>query len=206
MFNPPRSRKSSGLSPRLRGNRRRGYRGRAGLGSIPAPAGEPLTTPPTRCATGVYPRACGGTGTPVSGCFPHGGLSPRLRGNLRRALHPVLPDGSIPAPAGEPHRVGNIKRNGEAYPRACGGTIWSIAIDSPAMGLSPAPCGGTKELWPDSLGDVGLSPRLRGNHGQRRRREGHHRSIPAPAGEPAFRAAAFLASSVYPRACGGTKG
>ena len=51
-----------GLSPRLRGNqlfiRNDGHT----AGSIPAPAGEPVTSPPYWGLREVYPRACGGTG------------------------------------------------------------------------------------------------------------------------------------------------
>ena len=132
----------------------------------------------------VYPRACGGTVWNDDVSLGSTGLSPRLRGN--RAFGKIVPHErrSIPAPAGEPHRVGNIKRNGEAYPRACGGTIWSIAIDSPAMGLSP---------------------RLRGNQGTLAGLLGRRGSIPAPAGEPWAAPTERRPPSVYPRACGGTK-
>ena len=70
-----------GLSPRLRGN----LRGSAHLppvnGSIPAPAGEPLSPISTCQACAVYPRACGGTIIHNVICEPLLGLSPRLRGN-----------------------------------------------------------------------------------------------------------------------------
>ena len=50
-----------GLSPRVRGNRRRRRpRGRRG-GSIPACAGEPRAHLGSARSAGVYPRVCGGT-------------------------------------------------------------------------------------------------------------------------------------------------
>ena len=74
----------AGLSPRLRGNPHAATTENATTGSIPAPAGEPQTSPNT-IATVT-------------------GLSPRLRGNP--VQHPILVmlrrDRSIPAPAGEP--------------------------------------------------------------------------------------------------------
>ena len=58
---PRRSRTSSGLSPRVRGNRRgRGFVNRRGR-SIPACAGEPSSRAYRHCRCGVYPRVCGGT-------------------------------------------------------------------------------------------------------------------------------------------------
>ena len=77
----------------------------------------------------VYPRVCGGTvGRRIAwGCYL--GLSPRVRGN------PELIDminngaGSIPACAGEPRPQRREPREGQVYPRVCGGT--SIPSPSP---------------------------------------------------------------------------
>ena len=52
---------SSGLSPRMRGNRLPRLALPDGRGSIPAHAGEPETPPESEPDIGVYPRACGGT-------------------------------------------------------------------------------------------------------------------------------------------------
>ena len=151
-----------GLSPRLRGNRTSSMSSHLGLGSIPAPAGEPC--PVRRCLAvssvypracggthprlgskgqlGVYPRACGGTGLNRAGWLQAPGLSPRLRGNHILTTVAAATSGSIPAPAGEPGSRGGISKLERVYPRACGGTISSL--DSPLM-------------------EMGLSPRLRGN-------------------------------------------
>ena len=77
---------SSGLSPRLRGNRVRPRGATAGAGSIPAPAGEPFVWSLAKPAWSVYPRACGGTNVSDQGNMSVGGLSPRLRGNLDSVL------------------------------------------------------------------------------------------------------------------------
>ncbi len=75
-----------GLSPRVRGNRypshRQGIRSR----SIPACAGEPQIGIAAAAKERVYPRVCGGTGNLIIPSSDALGLSPRVRGNLERAL------------------------------------------------------------------------------------------------------------------------
>ncbi len=71
----------TGLSPRVRGNPGLQAADRNLQGSIPARAGEPITSPSEISSTGVYPRACGGTVAPVKTPKPTMGLSPRVRGN-----------------------------------------------------------------------------------------------------------------------------
>ena len=113
-----------------------------------------------------------------------GGLSPRLRGNLRVGPAVVNVGGSIPALAGEPPGARNHCHPSTVYPRACGGTR-SVTI-----------C---------FLVVAGLSPRLRGNPYAPCLGPCRAGSIPAPAGEPASICRAIIASRVYPRACGGTE-
>ena len=140
-----------GLSPRLRGNHRKGEYDGLLFRSIPAPAGEPSGPYRSSRHCKVYPRACGGTwGKPLLTFFRQG-LSPRLRGNLfNHTLQPANRR-SIPAPAGEPvflsRRAGGLK----VYPRACGGT---------GVATRPGP------ICP------GLSPRLRGNRRRAKRHPG----------------------------------
>ena len=113
-----------GLSPRLRGNLGAGASSMGMIGSIPAPAGEPLPNAVAQRRVGVYPRACGGTsyfeagnnsymvypracGGTVHPDLPRScprGLSPRLRGNHYTSTLTNTGSGSIPAPAGEPVR------------------------------------------------------------------------------------------------------
>ena len=72
------------------------------MGSIPAPAGEPVEIGAPDAVSRVYPRACGGTrGRQRVGMFGMG-LSPRLRGNRLRTQRRRHAKRSIPAPAGEP--------------------------------------------------------------------------------------------------------
>ena len=74
----------SGLSPRVRGNRRRTTHCRRRCGSIPACAGEPTPSRGAGCCWRVYPRVCGGTSL-CAVKMPSGwGLSPRVRGNRRK--------------------------------------------------------------------------------------------------------------------------
>ena len=154
---------TTGLSPRLRGNRHLHHQRRLYKRSIPAPAGEPRPNSRIVYPPRVYPRACGGTNRRVRGVSARMGLSPRLRGNLLVPATPPIVTGSIPAPAGEPFSLDRPARNSTVYPRACGGTVSCEALVK---------------------GADGLSPRLRGNLSGRGRPRIARGSIPAPAGEP----------------------
>ena len=68
----------------------------------------------------------------------------------------------------------------------------------------PRVCGGTEPINPVTTVTRGLSPRVRGNRGSQSDGRNSGRSIPACAGEPGLRRYRFLATSVYPRVCGGT--
>ena len=109
--------KTSGLSPRLRGNLR----------------GRPCWRPDPA----VYPRACGGTLLVGSANAPTAGLSPRLRGNRESSFPGSLSAGSIPAPAGEPLESVYRDRRPWVYPRACGGTWFLLQMPLSMTGLSP---------------------------------------------------------------------
>ena len=157
---------SSGLSPRVRGNLTVccGPQGR--VRSIPARAGEPLGVAVVLDGEGVYPRACGGTGSYERWLGKYHGLSPRVRGNPSPPGVPSPPGGSIPARAGEPDiRCVTVDWHW-VYPRACGGTDHN--------GLSDP-------------NDTGLSPRVRGNRDVRNQVAAYIGSIPARAGEPCSR-------------------
>ena len=71
----------NGLSPRVRGNPVRSSWRRTYKWSIPACAGEPLSTTLTALSPTVYPRVCGGTASCQWGPAARYGLSPRVRGN-----------------------------------------------------------------------------------------------------------------------------
>ena len=76
---------SVGLSPRVRGNRRRDICGGRSDGERE-----------------VYPRVCGGTSASVPPDNVVSGLSPRVRGNRVTIQSRTGIPGSIPACAGEP--------------------------------------------------------------------------------------------------------
>ena len=77
-----RGKRSTGLSPRRRGNRTFATCSAGPRGSIPAQAGEPKAESKGWCNKQVYPRAGGGTLNDVARISTHLGLSPRRRGNL----------------------------------------------------------------------------------------------------------------------------
>ena len=155
----------------------------ADVRSIPACAGEPTLPHPTPSPSGVYPRVCGGTGTPGKDGKDGLGLSPRVRGNLDYLSSYTTCKRSIPACAGEPGLPRAKQREKMVYPRVCGGTT------------APAPTG---------AGHTGLSPRVRGNPGRGCLTDWQVRSIPACAGEPAAGLQRRSPPAVYPRVCGGT--
>ena len=134
-------------------------------------------------ALSVYPRACGATG--FGGRRPRSrhGLSPRMRGNRPDHRHLRSIARSIPAHAGQPCKLPAISFLLMVYPRACGATADRRAAVNAR---------------------VGLSPRMRGNLRQSRRRRAALRSIPAHAGQPARYRRERHRRAVYPRACGAT--
>ena len=111
-----------GLSPRVRGNLYGHPRGNMVTGSIPACAGEPTSCCPPCTYRRVYPRVCGGTTVYAAKNGGVAGLSPRVRGNLRKKGGHLRPVGSIPACAGEPKASASSLSIQQVYPRVCGGT------------------------------------------------------------------------------------
>ena len=172
-----------GLSPRVRGNLLRIRHRGGGARSIPARAGEPVSSSASIRLPSVYPRACGGTGYLRVRWECTTGLSPRVRGNHPSGLPPAGYPGSIPARAGEPAGWLLPGWKTAVYPRACGGTSFDV----------------TSVRY-----QAGLSPRVRGNRPARYVPVLIQRSIPARAGEPIGRPRQVQSPKVYPRACGGT--
>ena len=126
-----------GLSPRVRGNQAQGTGRVQRAGSIPACAGEPGSRHRTRSTSWVYPRVCGGTTRISSFASRVMGLSPRVRGNQRKAPPRHHRRGSIPACAGEPWSAFPTRCHRRVYPRVCGGTMSSGSRAVRATGLSP---------------------------------------------------------------------
>ena len=174
-----------GLSPRVRGNRRRMDGAGVRAGSIPACAGEPSGDETPSEMDRVYPRVCGGTSIILLCQTHHQGLSPRVRGNRGFVLDAPSTRGSIPACAGEPATRSSAPRGCPVYPRVCGGTFTSESL--------------MNSQW-------GLSPRVRGNRRLRDCNRPGFGSIPACAGEPICATTPRLVARVYPRVCGGTPG
>ena len=154
---------SEGLSPRVRGNLPPLFGAGRISGSIPACAGEPVSTLAFSRAWQVYPRVCGGTMSNFFDSVFIKGLSPRVRGNLCQCARRPSCARSIPACAGEPREDGQDAQGGKVYPRVCGGTQMRHIVD---------------------VSETGLSPRVRGNPSCPCRAETRPRSIPACAGEP----------------------
>ena len=172
-----------GLSPRVRGNLCCKHPVVVSRGSIPASAGEPVTSIPPSIIMRVYPRECGGTAPGSSATSTGQGLSPRVRGNLV-CFHGCCKNvRSIPASAGEPLGLFSTHSGPGVYPRECGGT--------PRLPLLPRL-------------HLGLSPRVRGNRETAVSRPKVDGSIPASAGEPEGAAVHDVVCQVYPRECGGT--
>ena len=111
-----------GLSPRVRGNHRKGRALIPMVRSIPACAGEPEGVTEGAVRKSVYPRVCGGTLTVAAGDKHLLGLSPRVRGNREAATGRWADAGSIPACAGEPNNGLSPYILVRVYPRVCGGT------------------------------------------------------------------------------------
>ena len=172
-----------GLSPRVRGNRRRCGLRRRHRRSIPACAGEPTIPMGVPPLAWVYPRVCGGTRDLTRFAERRGGLSPRVRGNLPDRVCPDAVAGSIPACAGEPLAQSHAAASPSVYPRVCGGTF---------------------RLQGSHNNPKGLSPRVRGNLRVTPMTSYVKGSIPACAGEPRVPARQRDAPGVYPRVCGGT--
>ena len=174
---------STGLSPRVRGNRQWLHSFTMMLRSIPACAGEPSMVALLHDDVEVYPRVCGGTGTAALHYQSLPGLSPRVRGNRNCRVALSIAAGSIPACAGEPELPRCTINRCRVYPRVCGGT---------------------SNRGSDAIYMQGLSPRVRGNPINGSRPGALARSIPACAGEPAASAFSMTSCKVYPRVCGGT--
>ena len=90
-----------GLSPRVRGKQADWDSHHRQLRSIPACAGETRGKSGTASQPEVYPRVCGGNTYANANTTGVRGLSPRVRGKLKRQAIDALHRGSIPACAGE---------------------------------------------------------------------------------------------------------
>ena len=127
----------AGLSPRGRGKRREYRKWRRNAGSIPAWAGETRRRLTSARSRRVYPRVGGGNAIYAASAISKSGLSPRGRGKHRRYNNAVVPEGSIPAWAGETTQPFPSIRLCSVYPRVGGGNLISRRQELSFRGLSP---------------------------------------------------------------------
>ena len=127
----------SGPSPRGRGNRSGKAADRRGCGAIPAWAGEPTSGSQRDDWVWGHPRVGGGTCTTMSGILTCHGPSPRGRGNPAMRDARAVPNGAIPAWAGEPIGAGGDLHRNRGHPRVGGGTIASAPTPWVWQGPSP---------------------------------------------------------------------
>ena len=172
----------TGPSPRVRGKRRNSGPVRRSRGSVPASAGETVTTSDDWKIVRVHPRECGGNRSRHLERDSLRGPSPRVRGKPLGVGHLFLGHGSIPASAGETASVRGSAHNERVHPRECGGN---------------------KVAEGAVVGVLGPSPRVRGKHLAEVEITAPSRSIPASAGETRGFAPSRTVYRVHPRECGG---
>ena len=135
------------------------------------------------CTSTVYPRVYGETAEEAARQAYVEGLSPRVRGNRMGQARRARRSGSIPACTGKPPPASATGRDVPVYPRVYGET--------------------SRRLW-RGMDVQGLSPRVRGNHGQQVPRPIRSRSIPACTGKPMWDWTWGDRCRVYPRVYGET--
>ena len=128
---------SDGLSPPVRGKLIRPSVQAGIFRSIPARAGETLRGQRLPGLRGVYPRPCGGNASLSPLVSPSAGLSPPVRGKPELNIPLRYRRGSIPARAGETGRLPEFNRQGQVYPRPCGGNILKTPEIMGLFRLSP---------------------------------------------------------------------
>ena len=173
-----------GLSPRVRRHPSRIKRVSSFRGSISACAEAPGCGFDPDSIIWVYLRVCGGTFLSADRIQPPGGLSPRVRRHLDRALNRELVDGSISACAEAPPRSRTPWQTAGVYLRVCGGTHCLN------RGLEVV---------------KGLSPRVRRHLQAQVDDRVQNRSISACAEAPGGCPTECPTRGVYLRVCGGTR-
>ncbi len=118
----------AGLSPCVRGYRRKNAILLMGLGSIPVCTGLPPSRLRTKAPLRVYPRVYGATGCPVATLRWPPGLSPCVRGYHFGVGKEVGTVGSIPVCTGLPLPNGCARRPPKVYPRVYGATAYTSSM------------------------------------------------------------------------------
>ena len=169
-----------GLSPRMRGSRRKSIPRTRSRRPIPAHAGQPAILARQHLHRWAYPRACRAADQKFTAAMLLGGLSPRMQGSLSLSGTFRSSYGPIPAHAGQPSAPRALAGREGAYPRACRAAIGTVVTAFKGEGLSPR-MQGSPTAWT-------LQERSRG-------------PIPAHAGQPLNAGQHALYSRAYPRAC-----
>ena len=170
-----------GPSPRVRGSPRVGHPAWEMARSIPACAGKPRRSRPSRPKVRVHPRVCGEAVLATGGNPRDEGPSPRVRGSPERQVGVLAGERSIPACAGKPAPATSGCRRAGVHPRVCGEACTMSSARRQASGPSP---------------------RVRGSPGARHPEHGAGGSIPACAGKPFEVMVMFPSWKVHPRVCG----
>ena len=195
--------KTSGLSPRGRGNLAAGATLAVELRSIPAWAGKPVRAHSAHVWMKVYPRV--GGETPVLLLFPNlpPGLSPRGRGNLWLHVSYTGMFRSIPTWAGNRSARKSARRTRGSIPAWAGKPLCLSESICPRR-VYPRVGGETSSASLVGKRHAGLSPRGRGNLIPTRTAPEGLRSIPAWAGKPYGCHRMHHQLRVYPRVGGET--
>ncbi len=173
-----------GLSPCVRGYRRRTIGSGAPDGSIPVCTGLPVWGYRALRLERVYPRVYGATSS-APWYDPFGwGLSPCVRGYPRVAMPDLVQKGSIPVCTGLP-----------GWTRSCG----------PCMRVYPRVYGATGSRQSGSFDCSGLSPCVRGYPKATAQVLARGGSIPVCTGLPMKGEDPMMRRRVYPRVYGATR-
>ena len=217
-----RKRLRRGSSPRVRGRHGATHRARAGVGLIPAGAGQTLRPTSHATATTAHPRGCGADAGEQSNDTRAAGSSPRVRGRLIGGQPRPTSDGLIPAGAGQTLPLCGRARRSRAHPRGCGADFWTAIWICGFMGLIPAGAGQTAEGYrsprahrahPRGCGadsgrgrlrprNGGSSPRVRGRRVLGGNYAGGVGLIPAGAGQTWEHRGVDSPDRAHPRGCG----
>ena len=176
-----RARGQCGSSPRMRGTLRNYRPSRPSVRFIPAYAGNASELPTKPSLRPVHPRVCGERVLPAATFEFHRGSSPRMRGTHNRRFSGATVCRFIPAYAGNAQPANGEIISAPVHPRVCG------ERDQPMT---------EPELR------SGSSPRMRGTLNMPVYQSGHHRFIPAYAGNAPHPVAIACIAPVHPRVCG----
>ena len=170
-----------GSSPQVRGTRPGGKWQPAGVGFIPAGAGNTACISDLGRQKTVHPRRCGEHHALGRAIGIAGGSSPQVRGTHLSPAHLWQRDRFIPAGAGNTVVVTHDDLQAPVHPRRCGEHL----VDEKYLLLCP-----------------GSSPQVRGTPYPRHILAAVWRFIPAGAGNTRTRCRQNIKLTVHPRRCG----